>query len=226
MKKLLILIICLSLTVVLSASTPIALTLKVKHDVVLRRTEDKIDLETGKELISKDVLESGEDSYAAVKFVDGSSVVKLFPNSILKISADKKGDKLDKNNYLELGNLWSKVMKKTGTFEVETPTTVVSVKGTEFLLQVEETGLTNVFTVSGEVMMRNKKDDAEVTVKSGENGTNDGENPMQVHKTEEEKLDDETNKIIEEESAEEAEVLEIELKNDEGEMRRVKIIFK
>lgn len=214
------------ITASLFASSPIALTLKVKHDVDLQRLKEKIDLKTGKELINKDVLASAEDSYAAVKFVDGSSVVKLFPNSILTISAEKEGDKLNKNNYLKLGNLWSKVMKKTGSFEVETPTTVVSVKGTEFLMEVKESGLTSVFTVSGKVSMRNKKDDAEVTVESGQNAVNDGKNPMNVKQTKKEELDEKTNKIIEEESREEGEVLDIELKNDEGEVRRVIIKFK
>lgn len=214
------------ITASLFASSPIALTLKVKHDVDLQRLKEKIDLKTGKELINKDVLASAEDLYAAVKFVEGSSVVKLFPNSILTISAEKEGDKLNKNNYLKLGNLWSKVMKKTGSFEVETPTTVVSVKGTEFLMEVKESGLTSVFTVSGKVSMRNKKDDAEVTVESGQNAVNDGKNPMNVKQTKKEELDEKTNKIIEEESREEGEVLDIELKNDEGEVRRVIIKFK
>ncbi|MCK4313062.1 MAG: hypothetical protein KAW88_10050, partial [Candidatus Cloacimonetes bacterium] len=85
--KLIFIVLVMICTTIAFAKDSIAIALKVKGDVELKREEQISKAKTGEELVNKDELESKEDSFAAVKFVDGSSVVKLFPNSILTINA-------------------------------------------------------------------------------------------------------------------------------------------
>ena len=207
----------------------VALALKVKGNVELTREKSVCEISTGEELISNDELESKEDSFAAIKFVDGSSVVKLFPNSILQINAEKEEGKLNKKSFLKMGNLWSKVVQKTGVFEVETPTTVVSVKGTEFLLTVSEMGLTEIFTFTGEVQVRNKFDNKTSTVSAGNKALSTGETELEITEIEEGDIDEETQEYIEEEEEEELieppKVLEIQLQHPSGETKIIRIEY-
>ena len=227
--KILFIILFISITSMIYAIESVALALKVKGNVELTREKSVCEISTGEELISNDELESKEDSFAAIKFVDGSSVVKLFPNSILQINAEKEEGKLNKKSFLKMGNLWSKVVQKTGVFEVETPTTVVSVKGTEFLLTVSEMGLTEIFTFTGEVQVRNKFDNKTSSVSAGNKALSTGETELEVTEIEEGDIDEETQEYIEEEEEEELieppKVLEIQLQHPSGETKIIRIEY-
>ncbi len=229
-NRILFIILFISLTSVICALDSVALALKVKGDVELSREENVCEISTGEELINNDELESKEDSFAAIKFVDGSSVVKLFPNSILQINAEKEDGKLNKKSFLKMGNLWAKVIQKTGVFEVETPTTVVSVKGTEFLLTVSEMGITEIFTFTGEVQVRNKFDNKTSSVSAGNKALSTGETELEVTEIEEGDIDEETQEYIEEEEEEEElieppKVLEIQLQHPSGETKIIRIEY-
>ena len=71
----------------LIANDSVGIALKVKGDVILTHAEEIINAKDGTELENNDVLESMDESFAVIKFIDGSSVIKLFPNSILTINA-------------------------------------------------------------------------------------------------------------------------------------------
>ena len=201
----------------LIAKESVGIALKVKGDVILTHEEVNINAIDGTELENNDVLESKSESFAVVKFIDGSSVVKLFPNSILTISAEKTNGKLNKKSTLKLGELWAKVTKNTGEFVVETPTTVVSVKGTKFVLAVDENGFTDLFTLEGIVNMKNKKDDIEADVGAGQKAHSTGENEIIFGVIEEGEMEG-YDVIL-------PETLNINLENDSGEKRKINIEF-
>lgn len=220
MKKYILLILIVIFAAAAFAQDTVALTLKVKGDVNLNRSDSEAKLELGDTLINKDELISKEDSFAAVRFVDGNAFIKLFSNSRLIISADKKEDKYDKKSYLKMGTLWSKVTKNSGSFDVETPTTVVSVRGTEFVIEVDKDGVTKVYAISGKVTVKNKKTGQVVDLGAGEYTEDDDENPMEPGET------DWTE--VPEEIADEVgtpQVIELELENNDGEKRSVEIKF-
>lgn len=152
----------------LAASTPVAYMLKANGLIELLRGDDRSKALEGTNLVNKDEVESKENSFAVIKFIDGSSNVKLFPNSILTIDSEKDNGVLNKKSTLLVGSILAQVNKKTGIFEVETPNNVISVKGTEFLLEVTISGLTNVSVRKGEVVIRNKQTDSQTSVKEGE----------------------------------------------------------
>ena len=222
MKKIIIIIFTLLFTSLslAFAQDSVALTLKVKGNVELNRAEKNSKIKTGEILLNNDQLESKEDSYAAIKFVDGSSIVKLFPNSILRIKTEKKDDQLNKKSYLQVGNLWSKVIKKTGVFEIETPTTVVSVKGTNFLLKVGKNGFTELYTLEGKVRITNKKNGKTTVVSAGNKAKSDGKT-LEVSKTEKDDIDKEILQNIEDEMNS----IKFEIKDEDGESKVIKIDF-
>lgn len=216
MKKKILIISLLALFVItLAAQESVGITLKVKGNVTLTHEEEKTSAKDGSELENNDVLESKENSFAVIKFIDGSSVVKLFPKSILTINAEKKDGVLKKKSTVKLGELWAKVTKNTGEFIVKTPTTVVSVKGTRFVLKVDEEGKTELFTLNGIVNLKNKKDDNEANVKEGQKAISSGAGEIVVSMI--------TAGEMEGYDVQDPELLQINLINENGEKRSVEI---
>ncbi len=219
MKKIIFIsLMILIFTISLLAQESVGIVLKVKGDVVLTHKEEDLNAKDGTELENKDVLESKEESFAVVKFIDGSSVIKLFPNSILTINTEKVNGKLNKKSTMKLGELWAKVTKNTGEFVIDTPTTVVSVKGTRFVLFVDENGFTDLYTLEGVVRMENKKDKKKAEVGTGQkaHSTGEGEIPLSVIEDGE----------MKEYDIPLSETLNINLKNESGEKRSIKIEIK
>ncbi len=214
-KKIFIALLLIIFATSLIAKESIGITLKVKGDVILTHEEDNISAKDGTELENNDILESKDESFAVIKFIDGNSVIKLFPNSILTINAEKTNGKLNKKSIMKLGELWAKVTKNTGDFVIDTPTTVVSVKGTKFVLMVDENGFTDLYTIEGVVNMKNKDDEHESDVGTGQKAHSTGENEIIVNVIEEGEMDDYDVPLTE--------TLNINLKNDNGEKRTIKI---
>jgi len=222
MNKLFLFIITLFLvfgSLIAEDKESVALTIKIKGDIILTRDNNESKVSQGEPLYDLDVLKSKEDSYAAIKFIDGNSLVKLFPNSILEIKAEKKEQGLNKKSILKMGELWAKVTGQIGSFELETPTTVVSVKGTKFLLSVEESGHTTLYAFSGIVEIANKLDDNRSEVNPGEMAVSSGEGEILVQTYELDQLDEEIQEYLEETS----ETMMIELENEEGEVKKIRI---
>jgi len=83
-----------------------------------------------------DTIKTRTESFASVIFQDDGSRVKLGENARLTLNATRQKKKLKKRMRLETGKMWAKVTKKRGTdFQVSTPTSVASVKGTKFVLE-------------------------------------------------------------------------------------------
>ena len=118
---------------------------------------------------------------------------------------------------MKLGELWAKVSKNTGEFVIDTPTTVVSVKGTRFVLLVDENGFTDLFTLEGMVNMKNKKNDEEANVGAGQKAHSTGENEIILSVIEEGEMEGYDVPLTE--------TLNINLENDNGEKRTIKIEF-
>ena len=215
MKKIILISLLFILAISLIAKESVGIVLKVKGEVILTHKEEDLNVKDGTELENKDVLESKDESFAVIKFIDGSSVIKLFPNSILTINTEKTNGKLNKRSTMKLGELWAKVTKNTGEFIIDTPTTVVSVKGTKFVLSVDENGFTDLYTLEGVVNMKNKKDNNEVDVGAGNKAHSTGENKIVIGVIEEGEIEEYDVKLTE--------TLNINLKNDSGEKRSIKI---
>ncbi|MCD4828298.1 MAG: FecR family protein [Candidatus Cloacimonetes bacterium] len=218
MKTMLIFLILL-MSCLLFAEDPVAICMKVKGEVTVSRDGENAELATGAMLYHNDELMSAADSYAAVKFVDGSALLKLFPNSHLRLNATIEDGELNKRPYVERGGVYSRVMRRAGVYEVESPTTVASVKGTDFLVSVDEFGLTELITMSGVVSFRNKRDNNEADVGAGQMAQSSGEGPIETTAFNPDDLDPETRELIEDEGMNRE--LRIELEDAQGDTRTI-----
>jgi len=182
MKKILIIIVSLFSTLLLNSLEPSAITITTKGDITLIRTNNKTRLKKADLLYTKDELSSSEKSFAAFKFIDGSGIIKLFPNSRIVINTKKESGKLSKNTFISKGSLLSKVNKHFGVFNVETPTTVASIKGTKFYLQYLDSGITILYTIEGSILFSNKNNGKSAYIHKGEVGKSNGIGDIVVKK--------------------------------------------
>lgn len=205
-----------------SEANPAAVILQSKGVIELNRADEKKNVSSGEILYNGDELISSEESIAAIRFVDDGAIIKLFSNSILMIKTIKEANTLDKQLYLEVGELWSKVKKESGSYQIETPTAVAAVKGTDFLTEVKDNGDTWLFTFEGIVEL--KTDMGTVDVGKGSTGIAvTGSAPTQ-RKTGKDEIKEGVRKEIEQ--VVETNVMEIEFKDANGETKTMKIYYK
>jgi len=100
-----------------------------------------------------DTLTTGEDAVAVIQLVD-DSIMRVHANS--KIVLNTKVSPVEKKNSVLLffGRLWNKISKKAlrkKVFEVQTPTAVCGVRGTDFETASYEDGTVLIRVNTGEV---------------------------------------------------------------------------
>jgi hypothetical protein len=130
---------------------------------------EEVEATLGMLLMGGDTVKTAAESYSAVIFQDDGSRVKLGENSQLTLNAERDKKRLKKRMFLDSGGkLWAKVSKKKGTdFQVKTPTSVASVKGTRFIME-EKSGETWLWVLEDEVLYGSGEE--EVTVGAGQYG--------------------------------------------------------
>ena len=171
-KNIIILLVTFLLFVNLFGVDAIAEVLKTKGDTQLLRNAQNYQLSRADKLFNGDVVKTFTESYAALSFTEDNSMIKLFPNSSLNIKV--KDEK--KINILNFGKIWAKVTKGGGQFMIETPNAAASVKGTNFLVNILENGMTQLFTFEGEVLLTDKVSGESMHISAGQMGetTNTG----------------------------------------------------
>ncbi len=125
------------------SATPIAVVLKVKGKVYIVRGGNKANAlkpKRGFRLEDGDKLMTDKKSYVAIRFIDDGSTVRIRANSTCFIRGKKEKNEILKNIQLEVGTIFARVTKQKGKFEVSTPTSVASVKGTEFITDQKPAG--------------------------------------------------------------------------------------
>jgi len=150
----------------------VAIILKSLGDTKAKQKAGWAAVAKGSKLFSGDEVQTKKDGYAAVMFLDDKSVVKVKPNSVLKIQGTYEGKTISKQLVMDVGELFVKVSKQKGSFQVATPTSVASVKGTEFWV-IESNGVTSVIGLEGLVELVNKATGQTINVGQGETGTSD-----------------------------------------------------
>ena len=100
-----------------------------------------------------EVVRTGENSHAVLTFFDGSTI-EVEPDSELIVNTLKATSAGDIVMEIEqnVGRSWhvvSRALTPNSKYEVRTPTSVASVRGTAFLVSVQPDGGTNVQTTDG-----------------------------------------------------------------------------
>ena len=147
----------LAFSVTSMAAETIAVVLKVKGKVSITRGNQasSITLKRGSRLQDGDKLKTDKASYAAVRFIDDASLLRIRANSICTIKGKKEKNQIIKNVALEVGTILAKVTKQRGKFEISTPTSVASVKGTEWITEQRYNGGTFFYGLGGVIEVTN-----------------------------------------------------------------------
>jgi hypothetical protein len=130
----------------------------------------------GKVLDSGDGLRTGSRSFMSIVFQDDMSQLKLNENSELRISGTREEENVSKKLWLGVGNMWVNVTKREAQdFQVETPTAVASVIGSDGSFDVAGNGYTGLDVGSGLFGFSN--DFGSVQVGEGQSAFSNGKQP-------------------------------------------------
>jgi len=123
-------------------------TVQVKHE-----GGNWTSAETGMFLFQSDALRTGEDTYASVILFE-SSIIRLDSNTeILLKEIIQQAEMTNITIEQESGRTWNTIQKISGidNYEVQTPNTVASVRGTIFDVNVTTSGSTRISVINGTV---------------------------------------------------------------------------
>lgn len=109
--------------------------------------------ESGMLLFQSDSIRTGNNSQATVILFE-SSIIQLDNNTeIMLKKIIRLAEETSMNIRQKSGRTWNTILKISGidSYEVQTPTTIASVRGTSFYVQILENGTTEVGVVYGNI---------------------------------------------------------------------------
>jgi hypothetical protein len=145
----------------------------LEGEVSLTRDKTRLPAELDMVLLPGDTVETGKDAQAEVTF-DDSSAINLDPESrfvITELVKDSASGQRTVKTNLFSGELKAQIAKlaQNSTFEIESPTAVAAVRGTEFIVAYREGQPTQVTVLVGRVGVRRPgKREAEVFIQEHE----------------------------------------------------------
>ena len=161
-------------TFVFSVALPnkIAVATKVKGPVEIMPIGKKgfSDLEPGTILSDGDKIRTGPSGFTAIIFIDDKSTLKVKDNSEVVITGKRTAASISKKINMDEGTIRATVKKQNTNFVIQTPTSVASVKGTDFwLVSDPETG-DQIIGIEGIVGLVNNESGQEIDVSEGMSG--------------------------------------------------------
>jgi hypothetical protein len=175
-----------------NTSNPAAVIVKMKGGVLIQEAGKAqwIDAKKGQSLFSGTKIKTQNDGMAMVKFLDDKSMMEMKPKTLLTIETAKNGLKTDKKTKIDIGAvLFNIKSRKAGErFEVKTPTSVATVKGTQFWVIVNDNGKTFVVTLENFVELLNNATGKKMDVGPGQTGISDASD-LEVRTTQKEDLE-------------------------------------
>lgn len=143
----------------------------------------------GTQLKNHDWIKTSEDGFVAIFFLDDKSQLKVKGNSEMEILAAVERGKISKTISLDYGTVKATVNKQKGEFRIATPTSVASVKGTEWWVESDENG--DVFIVmEGIVEVENLVSGTVQNVGQDETATSNADGSVQVEETDDDDVPD------------------------------------
>jgi len=222
MKKLIFIALILSLSVAVFAAN-VALLTASKGKVDLTRSSKAAKFKVGDYLQNKDEIRTGGESFAAYKYVDGSTTIKVFSNSIVKVTAVSNGKSLGKKATVTKGSVFCKMNPNSGTFDVQTPTTVASVKGTEFLTKLTKDRQSMFIVFEGEVTLKILDDPETKSVNAGKTAVVEADGRFEIRQSTSEDLSEMEKAEIESSRARDNKTLRIPMVDPSGRTRYIEI---
>ncbi len=143
----------------LAVAEPIAIVIRARGKVTVfnAQTKKTTTVRIGTRLYAGSKVITKDRSFAALRFIDDKSLVRIRPNSSCTIEGKREKSGFFKNLFLDVGTVFAQIVKQRGVFQITTPTSVASVKGTKFWAKQEFKGGTYYFGEEGVVEISNEK---------------------------------------------------------------------
>ncbi len=174
----------------------IAVTTKIKGLVEIMPVgkDDFANLKPGTILSDGDKIRTGSSGFTAIIFIDDKSTLKLKENSEAVITGQRSARSIAKKINMDVGTVRATVNKQNSNFVIQTPTSVASVKGTDFWMITDPVDGDLVIGLEGLVTLTNNETGAEVNVTEGSSGFSTPDGEVNVEETEESSIpEDPTN---------------------------------
>ena len=166
--------IILLFTFIFSVALPnkIAVATKVKGPVEIMPIGKKgfSDLEPGTILSDGDKIRTGPSGFTAIIFIDDKSTLKVKDNSEVVITGKRTAASISKKINMDEGTIRATVKKQNTDFVIQTPTSVASVKGTDFWLVSDPQTGDQIIGIEGIVGLVNNETGQEIDVSEGMSG--------------------------------------------------------
>jgi hypothetical protein len=111
-----------------------------------------IDAENGMDLFQSDSVKTGDNTAASIILFE-SSIIRLDSNTEVTIQEIIREEETSVKIQQDEGRTWNTIRKISGidNYEIQTPTTIASVRGTSFLMELLPDGNTTVGVSNGTV---------------------------------------------------------------------------
>ena len=164
----------------------IAVATKVKGLVELMPTGKKLfsKLKAGTILADGDKIRTGTSGFVAIIFIDDKSTLKLKGNSEAVITGQRTAASISKKINMDSGTIRATIKKQNSSFVIQTPTSVASVKGTDFWLLTDPDKGDQVIGLEGIVSLKNIDTGQDVDVVQGMSGISTPDGDIGVEETE------------------------------------------
>ena len=179
----------LSISILLLSSnliaSKIAVATKVNGDVEIMPvdTKDFSKLKQGTVLSDGDKIRTGNSGFAAIIFIDDKSILKLKGNSEATIAGQRTSASISKKINMDSGTVRATITKQNVDFVIQTPTSVASVKGTDFWLLSDPISGDEVIGLDGIVNLINNETGEEVDVTEGNSGISNPDGSVGIEET-------------------------------------------
>jgi len=162
----------------------IAIVTKIKGMVEIMPTgkKDFNSLKAGTILSDGDKIRTGRSGFAAIIFIDDKSTLKLKGNSEVVITGQRTAASISKKINIDQGTIRATVQKQNVDFVIQTPTSVASVKGTDFWVISDPIAGDQVIGLEGVVSLVNSETGQEVDVTEGMSGISTPDGNVGVEK--------------------------------------------
>ncbi len=164
----------------------IAFTTKVSGRVTLTTPQGQTNpLKRGTALNMDEKIVTGSDGSVVIMFIDDKSILRIQKNTTLTISGESIGSgagrALSKQIDMQFGKLRAQVAEqRKGEFQISTPTSVASVKGTDFWITSDPV-LGDIFLgVSGLIEVENLISGGTISVGGGQVGSSNPDGTTEV----------------------------------------------
>ena len=147
------------LVIIIASNDGIALITKSKGSVEYEKNDGTVikdNLKKGMSLFNEDRIKTGANGFAKYLYLDDGSMIKVHKNAEVYIYGAINQRSIIKQINVAGGNVKFEVSKQgNDDFTVITPTSVATVKGTDFWLESDEEDGDQFFGLSGLVNVKN-----------------------------------------------------------------------